>query len=143
LIGFSKELYSLFSDKAARNEIVFVFETTLDECPVWADKEKLEIIVFNLLSNAFKFTPKNGRIRFAVGMNKSLKSFPDGAVEIHISDTGFGIDREELSRIFERSIMVNVQIIYFTSSVYTFEMQPQTIDLFFIIQWKLYNYFMI
>src|SRR5262249_44364794 len=66
LVPFCQELYNLFTDKAARNEIDFVFNPQVASCPIWADREKVEIIVFNLFSNAFKFTPRKGRIEFTL-----------------------------------------------------------------------------
>lgn len=102
LVPFSKELYSLFSDKAARSEIDFTFHTNLKECPIWADKEKIEIIIFNLVSNAFKFTPKRGRIELSVGLHQAFNGFENGSVELRVIDTGMGIAPEEQAKIFER-----------------------------------------
>ncbi len=65
--------------------------------PVWLyiDREKLEQTLLNLLSNAFKFTPKGGRITVRV---REL----DQAVEIRVSDTGIGIDPDKIHTIFDR-----------------------------------------
>jgi signal transduction histidine kinase/ligand-binding sensor domain-containing protein/DNA-binding response OmpR family regulator len=100
LVAFSRELYALFADKAARKEIQFTFHTDLDQVMLWADKEKVEIILFNLLSNAFKFTPKGGNISVWIGVDQ--ERFSHGAVVMSVSDTGIGIAREEQSRIFEQ-----------------------------------------
>ncbi|HYF70682.1 MAG TPA: two-component regulator propeller domain-containing protein [Ohtaekwangia sp.] len=102
VVNFSKELYTLFTDKAARKDIDFVFETDLESCPLWADKEKLEIIIFNLLSNAFKFTPKKGRIEFAISKTPQNSKYKHGAVEIRVRDNGAGIAPEEHARIFDQ-----------------------------------------
>ena len=102
LVPFSKELYSLFSDKAARNEIEFTFQTNLKECPIWADKEKIEIIIFNLLSNAFKFTPKRGKIDLSVDLHHVFNGFENGSVELKVTDSGMGIAPEEQAKVFER-----------------------------------------
>jgi len=82
---------------------------------VYADREKLEKILFNLLSNAFKFTPAGGKIVVSVGSGQSAAGsnwgnnnidntadHPGGYVEIKVSDTGKGINRDTLSHIFER-----------------------------------------
>jgi len=101
LVPFCLELYGLFTDKAARNEINFVFSPQVSECPIWADKEKIEIIVFNLFSNAFKFTPRKGRIEFSIAVDASASS-GRGSVRLVVADSGMGIAQEEQAKIFEQ-----------------------------------------
>jgi DNA-binding response OmpR family regulator len=91
----------LFTDKAGRNEIEFIYEPGVPECQIWADKEKVEIIIFNLLSNAFKFTPKKGRIVLKIEIEKSDKH-EHGYARISVSDSGIGIAQEEQAKIFEQ-----------------------------------------
>jgi DNA-binding response OmpR family regulator len=63
------------------------------------DQDKLEKILFNLLSNAFKFTPAKGEVSVVI----SLDARPDGNwVAIRVSDTGIGIPEDKIDRIFER-----------------------------------------
>lgn len=64
-----------------------------------ADAGKLERITYNLLSNAFKFTPENGRVELA------LSQFEHGGtrwLRYQVSDTGVGISAEHVQHIFER-----------------------------------------
>ncbi len=61
-----------------------------------ADKEKVARIVFNLLSNAMKYTPEGGRIDVA------LSNTQDGRMRIDVKDTGKGIAKEETEKVFER-----------------------------------------
>lgn len=61
---------------------------------ITADLEKLERIIYNLLSNAFKFTPEHGKIR--VGM-----SYSDEYFNLTVSDTGVGISQEHIGHIFD------------------------------------------
>ena len=63
--------------------------------PVMADPDRLQQVVWNLISNAIKFTPEGGRVSIAV---QPL----DGRVEITVSDTGVGIAPEFLPHVFER-----------------------------------------
>ena len=66
---------------------------------VWIDPQRIEQVVTNLISNAFKFTPARGRVTVAVR--------PEGdGVEIRVSDTGIGIPAEEQERIFHRFYQV-------------------------------------
>ncbi|MBP1656683.1 MAG: ATP-binding region ATPase domain protein [Bacteroidetes bacterium] len=75
---------------------------------VFCDKEMLEKILGNLLSNAFKFTPKGGSVTCAVRRNAvaSEKGMTEVA-EIDVIDTGIGIPREQMERIFNRFYQVD------------------------------------
>ncbi|MEA2711268.1 MAG: hypothetical protein QOF78_3869, partial [Phycisphaerales bacterium] len=63
--------------------------------PVTGDPNRLQQVVWNLLSNAIKFTPKGGRVQVVLERSNSH-------VELSVSDTGKGIDREFLPHVFER-----------------------------------------
>ena len=63
---------------------------------VYADKDMINLVLRNLISNAIKFTPQNGRI--AVGVNQ-LSYF----AEVYVQDTGMGISEEALQKINESS----------------------------------------
>ena len=102
MVPLCSELYTLFSDKAGRNEIDFTFQSIDKECPVWADREKIETILFNLLSNAFKFTPKGGKIKISLRSLPPYDDFMNGAIELSVWDSGVGIAQEEQSKIFDR-----------------------------------------
>ncbi|WP_161787186.1 7TM diverse intracellular signaling domain-containing protein [Hymenobacter sp. IS2118] len=65
------------------------------EAPLYADADKLEQILYNLLSNALKFTPPGGRVGVAV-------RYVAGYATVTVRDTGIGIAPEELLRVFER-----------------------------------------
>lgn len=102
IIAFCRDLYALFIDKAHRNGIDFSFSTSSEQLMIWGDTEKIETIFFNLLSNAFKFTPTGGKINMNLAALPSGGMYPQGAVRITVTDTGIGIAREEQTRIFER-----------------------------------------
>ena len=63
-------------------------------CTITADAEKLERIVYNLLSNAFKYTPENGTVRISLACK-------DGNAVVQVSDTGMGIAKEDQAHIFD------------------------------------------
>lgn len=101
-VGFVKDVHALFVDKALRSEIDFTFHSSTEPCKVWADKEKIETVFFNLLSNAFKFTPRGGAIHVVIHVAGPRTGFPEGGIEVTVKDSGIGIQKEEIPRIFER-----------------------------------------
>jgi signal transduction histidine kinase len=98
--GFLDELATSFEALAVQNQIDFRLETE-DGLPetVVADPDRLNEVVGNLLSNAFKFTPREGTIR--------LRAFLlDGGVSIEVEDTGIGIPQDQLPKIFDKFYQV-------------------------------------
>lgn len=94
--GFLKNIVAGFESLAGQKEVRFSFEYQGKESLlVSTDKRKVEIILLNLLSNAFKFTQKHGRIHFAAA-EKS------GHLEVRVKDSGRGIHPEDLPKIFDR-----------------------------------------
>lgn len=109
MLPFIKGISDHFEDEITAHNILFTIETDGMENKIWADSEMLEKIIFNLLSNAFKATPENGVITVGVYSSKKPVSLPlidktkfFPALEIIIEDTGPGIEKEEINRIFER-----------------------------------------
>lgn len=109
LVDFSKNILSYFKEEALTNDINLDLDADLIDITVWADEKMLEKIIFNILSNAIKTTPKGGTIN--VNLQSTEKPYllplvnetePVKVVEISISDTGVGIAQEEVKRIFER-----------------------------------------
>ncbi len=91
--SFKKEFMVLSEE----NEISYSFQLADEDIMIWADKEKLEIVIRNILSNAFKFTNQGGGIYVKTGLNEDkTKCF------ISIEDTGVGIPQNKISEIFER-----------------------------------------
>jgi len=95
LVKLIRSIASFFEYPAAQKGIVFTIDIEGETIIGLFDCEKLEKIMYNLLSNAFKFTGEKGRINIAV---RNV----DDDVCISISDTGIGISEEKLPRIFER-----------------------------------------
>jgi signal transduction histidine kinase/AraC-like DNA-binding protein len=114
VIDFTKELLKSFSLEAKSREIKFVFESDYSTLEIEADFEKLDTIIFNLLSNAFKYVSDKGEIRITIDKKNRTSDklysnqlsfgemLVDDFIKIIIEDTGKGIDHEDLLKIFTR-----------------------------------------
>lgn len=91
--SFHKEFQIL----AEENEINYAFHLTDEPLMIWADKERLGIVVRNVISNAFKFTPSGGSIFVSTGISDDGKK-----CYIRVEDSGVGIEQSKLNEIFER-----------------------------------------
>lgn len=96
---FIKEISYTFTDLAGNKNIEFAYHSSVDELYTKFDHDKIERILFNLLSNAFKFTSENGKV--SVELN-SYKKAGETLIEIKITDNGIGIPPEKQEKIFER-----------------------------------------
>lgn len=99
LIDFLKPITSAFESFAEKREIRMrlIAETDMEE--VWFDPEKIEKVMFNLISNAFQFTAAGGQVTIsAESCNRSGKSW----VRIAVKDTGSGIPAKEIPFLFDR-----------------------------------------
>jgi signal transduction histidine kinase len=85
---------SMHSERAARGGVELTVTTEPEEITIAADRRRVRQVVFNLVSNAVKFTPREGRIDVSARRD-------NGQVEIAVADTGLGIAPEELETIFE------------------------------------------
>ena len=93
--SFIKEIFISFSTKAANNNIKYDLLIESDEINIWMDGVQIEKVIYNLLSNAFKFTPKGGSVRVALKQD-------DQYAYLSIEDSGAGIERERVGQIFDR-----------------------------------------
>ncbi|HXD76974.1 MAG TPA: two-component regulator propeller domain-containing protein [Puia sp.] len=99
ILTFVREICFSFIDLAERKNIAFTYTTDNESLLTSFDHDKIERILFNLLSNAFKFTPANGKVNVAV---TTESAGTNAIVTIKVSDTGIGIAPDKLERIFER-----------------------------------------
>ena len=97
--GVAKSFHSFTEQK----NIDLDLDITPAELIINYDKPKLETILTNLLSNAFKFTPEKGRIRIKTAIIKGTKKNGEREfLSIAVSDTGGGIPSEDVEHIFNR-----------------------------------------
>lgn len=123
-IDFLKDIKILFDNKAKELQIKYTFQSTIDTAQIYFDSQKVEHIVFNLLSNAFKYTERKGTINVMVcaveshqilRCNKNSKkqkisinpAFIENRItsflEIAVIDNGIGFkDKEHIRLIWER-----------------------------------------
>lgn len=99
VIQFIRESVLSFSDLSEKKDIQLDFKTSIASLEMVFDPDKLEKILLNLLSNAFKFTPEHGRVSTEV----SVVSSEEGQhLIIKIIDNGIGIAADKQDKIFER-----------------------------------------
>ena len=93
VVSFQKEFRVLSEE----NEVSFTFQLPDAAIMIWADKEKLSIVIRNIISNAFKFTPSGGSIHVVAGLTE------DGEhCFLRVEDNGIGIPQNKLTEVFER-----------------------------------------
>ena len=130
IVSFVKGIALSFESLSEEKDITLKIESEKEYIEVYIDKEKMLKILSNILSNAFKFTPQNGKITVSVSechaelgsasfiydkipdpaiksgwqvRNDKLKNF----VEIKIRDTGIGIPADEIPKLFDRFYQVD------------------------------------
>lgn len=99
IVDFVSDIKDSFSLLAKNRDINFNLNIFNREVMIWFDRDKLDKVLFNLLSNAFKFTPKGGTISIDIVESK-------GGINIEVNDSGCGIAKEYHSSIFERFYQV-------------------------------------
>ena len=94
------EVYQCFVNQAKDKNIQYNFNIPDHEIVIIGDYEKIEISLFNLMSNAFKYTPIGGQINLNLREN-------DTEVQLEISDNGDGIEKKDIEVIFEKFKQIN------------------------------------
>jgi len=111
IVRYLGELTDSFDDIALQRSIILEFSSAIDSLETWFDESILEKIIYNLLSNAFKFTPDGGKIQVGLALQQkkhfeAIEHDDDREVtdylEITIRDNGIGIPEEHKRHLFER-----------------------------------------
>jgi signal transduction histidine kinase/DNA-binding response OmpR family regulator/streptogramin lyase len=102
VVSFMRGIFDMFAETAERKRIQFTFLSDRESKMILLDREKMEKIVFNLLSNAFKHTPDDGN----VALNIAFEAHDDLFV-LSVSDSGIGIPPDKEHLLFVRFGQIN------------------------------------
>lgn len=100
-----KEVYDYFIDLAKTENLQYSLKLEQNELLCQFDKDKIDKILFNLISNAFKFSSKNGCV--SVELNYPVVDNEIEFIELKISDTGSGMEADQIPHVFERFYQAN------------------------------------
>jgi len=114
VVEFVKNIGANYDDYAIHNGITYLVESTEHQYHLWFDRDMIETALFNLLGNAFRFTPEGGAITVVLdvvdnqisplsGNSEQIKCF----FRIRITDSGPGIRPEHIGKIFDRFYQAN------------------------------------
>ncbi len=106
IVPFIKGTLASFHMLAQQNRLTLECCSEKEDISLYFDARNMEEVMYNLLINAVKFTPANGKITVSVSMDRQgrpkQKGEPPGFVKISVRDTGIGIPKEKLPHIFDR-----------------------------------------
>ncbi len=113
IVLFIQEIVSAFDQEAGERNINFSYNSTHPSLNIWFDTDKLDKIIYNLLSNAFKYTPDKGTITISLSIDRDAAGNPERSSErparqfkITVKDSGIGVPKEYQSKIFDRFYQV-------------------------------------
>nr|WP_321357751.1 two-component regulator propeller domain-containing protein [uncultured Draconibacterium sp.] len=104
LANLLQEVFNFFKPMADSRQIEFKLNTAPENIMAYFDPDKMEKIIFNLLSNAFKYSPDNSAI--SINALERTNTQNDKEVVIEVQDSGVGIAKEYQEKIFERFFQV-------------------------------------
>lgn len=99
---FTQNIFNSFIPLAKHNGITFKFNADEETVIVWADLTKLDSIIYNLISNALKYTPRGKKVSISVQSDRTYK-----LAKVIVTDQGPGIPNENTSDIFTRYVILN------------------------------------
>jgi len=105
IIGLVRGYVHSFESLAKQKNIKLLFASDDEKTLIYVDNDKIEKILYNLLSNAFKFTPDGGEIAVSVlthPVKPYYKEGAEGGINIIVADTGPGIPPDKIKHVFDR-----------------------------------------
>ncbi len=106
IVSYARSIFEAFSFKAEDAGVFYNFHCSVEKAMVYFDSDKIEKIMYNLISNAFKNTPNGGSIDVFVFIHENQNQ----EIEIVVQDNGVGISLENQKRIFERYYAFNKDV---------------------------------
>lgn len=118
IVVFTKNVFNCFEELATQRSFNFNFISESQSLKMDFDTDKLDKVLVNLLSNAFKYSANQGDISLTIKKNKKTEinsnwynytigdEIQDDFIEIGITDSGYGISSEKLPKIFERFFQI-------------------------------------
>ncbi|MDH6343516.1 signal transduction histidine kinase/ligand-binding sensor domain-containing protein/DNA-binding response OmpR family regulator [Parabacteroides sp. PFB2-12] len=97
IIPFIREIFLHFEEAAHNKNLDYRFESSVPHYMMYFDGEKLDKIIYNLLSNACKYTPNEGSVVFSLHIEEE-----NNQLVMAVRDTGIGIPKEKQSELFSR-----------------------------------------
>lgn len=103
MIPYLQQIYQDFTEQAQLQNLQFEFHAEAESLMCWCDGRQLRKVFSNLLSNAFKHTPEEGKVELQIEEKETV-------IEIKVIDSGEGIPQEALPYIFDRFYQVDSAI---------------------------------
>jgi len=107
IVALVKGYVHSFESLAKQKGIVLKFSSDKENILLYFEQDKIEKILYNLLSNAFKFTDAGGQIEIIIRISADKEKANTNFVKISVNDTGTGIPKSKLEHIFDRFYQVN------------------------------------
>lgn len=101
IILFLKDTFYAFSPLMDEKKFQYSLYTNMSSYNCYFDPDKLEMIITNLISNAIKSTPENGKLKFQINISSTLDSKKRGRLVLTVEDSGCGIAPQAINQIFD------------------------------------------
>ena len=102
VVKFAREIYLNFRDVAENKDINFIFNTFSNSYIMPVDQYKLDSILYNLISNALKYTPRKGEVIVTLFQDETT-----GKVGVEVKDSGMGVSEDVRDNLFNRFMQGN------------------------------------
>jgi signal transduction histidine kinase/ligand-binding sensor domain-containing protein/DNA-binding response OmpR family regulator len=102
IVSFANNIFNGFQHLAEQKTIHYTFQSSIDALHLYIDRKKVDKIIYNLLSNAFKFTPKGGSIELSISRKEAEQTCC-----LTVKDNGIGVPKEKQHLLFNRFSTIN------------------------------------